>query len=55
MKIVLTFKDPDYMSDNGHAVLTKKVQKVISKFLEYDEYVRIEIDTEKKTARVLEN
>lgn len=54
MKLILTFKDPDYMSDNGHAVLTEKVKKVISKFVEFDEYLRIEIDTEKKTAKVLE-
>ena len=55
MKIILTFKDPDYISDNGHSVLTEKVKKIISKFVEFDEYIRIEIDTEKKTATVLEN
>lgn len=51
MKFVVTFKDPDYMIDGAEK---SKVEKILGKFLEYDEYLTIEIDTEKKTAKVLE-
>ena len=59
MKFIATFKDPDYMvsGDYGPEVAAQKkiLKNLLGKFLEYDEYIRIEIDTETKTARVLEN
>ena len=58
MKAILTFKNPDYMVDgleDCSAPERSKFKKLCEKWLEYDEYIRIEIDTETKTARVLEN
>ena len=58
MKIVLTFKCPDVVDD----AITNEgidedsadtVRKVCGLFVEYGEYVRIEIDSEAKTAEVL--
>ena len=58
MKIQLTFKTPDVVDyaleciedeDQRH-----ELESVIEKFVEYGEYVSIEIDSETKTARVLE-
>ena len=56
MKAILTFKNPDYMVDgfDESKMTLSAFKKLCEKWLEYDEYVRIEIDTEKKTAKVLE-
>jgi hypothetical protein len=69
MKFHITFKDPDVMylaveehlrsleleeeSDEWYAAKTK-VEAVLEKFIEYREYIRVEIDVEKQTAKVLE-
>jgi hypothetical protein len=47
-KIILTFKDSEALTE-----VTAAEKKVTDKFIEYDEYVTIEIDTETKTARVV--
>jgi len=57
MKIQLTFKTPDVVDDTLVDLTSEEValaKKVISKFVKYDEYVTIEIDTETQTAEVLE-
>lgn len=78
MKIQITFKDPDGVSDSIDTALKKfeneykklhgelpadmkylgdtkreEIEDSIKAFVEYSEYVTIEIDTEKNTARVL--
>lgn len=59
-KYIITFKDPDrslYKNDGACSPLTdkelEKARATLKKFFEYDEYVNIEIDTDKKTATVL--
>lgn len=51
-KITITMKDPDY-SGNEHSNSPHPIGQVLAKFLEYNEYVTIEFDTVKKTARVI--
>ena len=78
MKITITFKDPDGVSDSIAAaaresvaayapglekdeideVIGRREEKLtdaLSRWIEYGEYVRIEFDTEAKTATVLPN
>ena len=52
MKIQLTFKTPDVLEDlsEGDRGVAKAV---IAKYVEYDEYVTIELDTETGEATVL--
>jgi len=57
MKFTVTFKTPDAVQ---HALDElpadadwESTQKVLDKFVEYNEYVRVEFDTEKGTATVL--
>jgi hypothetical protein len=60
MKFRITFKSPDSVSrslqdtvdETGE--LMEVLEKAIEKWIEYREYVTIEIDTEANTARVLE-
>ena len=59
MKVVLTFKCPDVVDDaisnsgleyeNAEA----EIRRACNLYVEYGEYVRIEIDTVKQTAEVL--
>ena len=52
MKIQLTFKTPDVLEDLSES--DRGVAKaVIAKYVEYDEYVTIELDTETGEATVL--
>lgn len=59
MKINITFKTPDaidyaaqdYFSDDGDI---EEFKEFCSKWVEYGELIRIEFDTEKRTATVLE-
>lgn len=57
MKFQVTFKTPDavqYALDELPADADwESAQKVLDKFVEYNEYVRIEFDTETNTATVL--
>ena len=63
MKLVLTFKCPDAVSEAiAEAVSSGEIdndqdkenaEAVCDKFIKHGEYVNIEIDTEKETARVL--
>jgi hypothetical protein len=61
MIITLTFKSPDGVWDSLEDAgldpneLPDDVDRVLTRFVEYREYVRIELDTEAGTARVLEN
>lgn len=54
MKCYLTFKTPDVLdqleelSENE----LKKVKKILNPFLEYDEYIYLEIDTDEKTVKL---
>lgn len=54
MKIRVTFKCPDYWAQNEEGEQVVVPEDLKSKFFEYDEYVEIELDTVKKTARVVE-
>lgn len=61
MKIVINLKDPDgvwnSLQEVGLSVNSIKdvdTEEALMKFIGYNEYVSIEIDTEAKTARVLE-
>jgi hypothetical protein len=49
-KFTVTFKDPDYSIDATASVVG--VPGILEKFLEWDEYVTIEFDTETGKARV---
>lgn len=55
-KLFLTFKDPDHHTQadgTDRRVLTAAEAKAKAKFVEFDEYLVIEIDTAKRTARVV--
>lgn len=56
MKIVLTMKDPDgvYDSLKDCGVDPNDPPESVTKYVEYGEYVRIEVDTDTGTAKVLE-
>ena len=56
MKFRITFKDPDavhYALEDISMENHKQCQRAAEKFFEYGEYVVIEIDTVKGTAKVL--
>lgn len=56
MKIQITFKSPDaldYALENLSEEEKETAKEVCKKWIEYEEYVTIEVDTEKKTAIVL--
>jgi len=53
MKIDLTFKTPDVLEDIKSDVERDLVIKLAKKFVRYDEYIKIELDTETGTARVV--
>ena len=52
MKFTITMKDPDY-SGNEMSHNNSPMAKMLDKYLEYNEYVTIEFDTDKGTARVV--
>jgi len=56
MKVRVTFKMPDVM-EQAYEGLTQQevntVRRVAEKFIEYGEYVTVEFDTDKGTARVV--
>jgi len=57
MKVNITFKHPDAVDSslNCLGVPTKeaaKVRKILSKYVEYDEYIFLEVDTEKETVKL---
>lgn len=51
--IRITFKDPDYAIDEWDGYSSEDLQNEIAKWLEWDEYVTIEIDTDANEARVI--
>jgi hypothetical protein len=54
--ITLLFKTPDVISDALEGVSEEekeKVMEVCRKFVKYGEYLKVEIDIEKQTARVV--
>lgn len=61
MKILLQFKNPDYMvavdgewqEGYGSNGVPKKHRATIEKYVEFDEYIQVEYDTETKTWRVV--
>lgn len=57
MKFTLTFKHPDVLDQideqtNGDEVEIARARKLARTFVEYDEYVYIDVDTNKGTATV---
>ena len=56
MKFIVTLKDPDGL-DQSLADYPEgkreKMKALAEKFLDYGEYINVEFDTEKKTAKVL--
>lgn len=54
MKFVVAFKTPDALDQIEAGLKTKEVRNLVERFVEYGEYIRIEFDTEAKTATVLE-
>jgi hypothetical protein len=63
VKLTLTFKDPDHACtreldganvDVWVSKLPARERAAVERFVEWDEYVTIEIDTETRTARVVE-
>ena len=55
MKVVLTFKTPDvvdYALEDLSGTEVDAMRKFAKKFIEYDEYVYIELDTDAGTATV---
>ena len=48
----ITMKDPDY-AGNEMSNSNSPMAQVLAAFLEYNEYVTIEFDTQKRTARVI--
>lgn len=56
MKFTVTFKTPDavdYAIEDLSEEEREEAKETARKFIEYGEYVRIEFDTETKTATVL--
>lgn len=57
MKITLTFKQPDVLDALDDAIDNleerKRIKCIARKWVEYDEYLSVEIDTEKETCTVL--
>lgn len=54
MKFAMTFRDPDHSRDTEPKAATKLIaDKLAAKFIEWDEYVTIEFDTESQSARVV--
>jgi hypothetical protein len=51
-KFRVTMKDPDY-SRAESVYDPPEVREVLDKFIEYDEYITIEFDTETRAARVI--
>ena len=52
MKVRLSFKTPDVL-DQLDEDEREAAEAVISKYVEYEEYIQVEFDTEKQTATVL--
>ena len=59
MKLQITFKDPDGVRESLEGAkldpnkLPKDVEEIVRKFIEYNEYVTIEFDTDTKEAIVV--
>lgn len=54
MTFQITMKDPDYAGNElSRGASNFKQSKVLAKFLEWNEYITVEFDTEKGTARVI--
>lgn len=58
MKFCLTFKTPDVLEQLDYETFTLeesyKIQEFAKKFIKYGEYITVEFDTEKQTAKVIE-
>ena len=59
MKFTVTFKTPDVLEDLDRLEDISEEERasadeLVKQYVEYGEYVRIEFDTEAKTAKVLE-
>ena len=53
MKAIFTFKDPDFDNPISPEDRPKNYEKTMERFLDYMEYVAIEVDFDKGTARVV--
>ena len=58
MKFVITFKTPDVLDDLDRLEDISEEERsfadeLVKQYVEYGEYIRIEFDTETKTAKVL--
>ena len=63
MKLRLTFKDPDHQVqglgydgiwDDVTDIGKRKAEKLLKKYVEWDEYITVEFDTDAGTATVVE-
>lgn len=56
MKHILTFKTPDALEqiEDESEAEQLKVINIMKPYLEYSEYVYLEVDTENKTVRLIE-
>lgn len=53
-KFTCTFKDPDYNKPNFEGTsVAQAADRLKAKFVEWDEYITVEFDTDKGTARVV--
>lgn len=57
MKILMTFKDPDYFAETSDGEVLRwndpVYEEARGKFMTYDEYLTIEYDSETQEARVV--
>ncbi|HWX31175.1 MAG TPA: hypothetical protein VNZ53_27520 [Steroidobacteraceae bacterium] len=54
MKVKMTFKDPDrYVHGQAGEEIPDEAAALVRRYVEFDEYVTIEFDTETKTATVV--
>ncbi|MDD4389715.1 MAG: hypothetical protein PHW03_02810 [Eubacteriales bacterium] len=58
MKFIITFKTPDVLEDLDRLEDISEEERsfadeLVKQYVEYGEYIRIEFDTEAKTAKVL--
>jgi len=60
MKIMITMKDPDGVYDSVGDVATTgherdEIMEILKKWFVFDEYLTVEVDTDEKTIKVVEN
>ena len=57
MKITVCLKTPDCLDNaiEGTKIDPEEFKKIASKWFQYEEYIRVQIDTDAKTCIVLKN